>query len=174
MSDRKARGPLSVWLFNVDTCKGTDLLEAGVLLKRFGDRARAQVQANITGADRSDAEAAVVADPAAAERLAGAGSGDGGSSGSGGRSPRGEGRSCHQMNLAWARLWAGVLILSLLQVDAVQAGSDDPEIRAYVNDTCIVADEPYLMPPAEAQDAADQSTARFFRCWASWLASSPS
>jgi len=47
MSDRKAGGPISVWLFNVDTCKGADLLEAGVLLKRFGDRARAQVQANI-------------------------------------------------------------------------------------------------------------------------------
>lgn len=47
MSDRQGGGPISVWLFNVDTCKGTDLLEAGVLLKRLGDRARAQVQANI-------------------------------------------------------------------------------------------------------------------------------
>jgi esterase/lipase superfamily enzyme len=47
MSDRKAGGALSVWLFNVDSCKGDDLLEAGVLLKRLGDRAIAQVQANI-------------------------------------------------------------------------------------------------------------------------------
>jgi esterase/lipase superfamily enzyme len=46
MSNRKA-GLLTVWLFNVDMCKGDDLLEAGLLLRRFGDRARAQVEANI-------------------------------------------------------------------------------------------------------------------------------
>jgi esterase/lipase superfamily enzyme len=48
MSDQKAGGALSVWLFNVDICKGNDLLEAGVLLKRLGDRAQAQVQAYIS------------------------------------------------------------------------------------------------------------------------------
>jgi hypothetical protein len=37
-----------VWLFNVDICKGNDLLEAGVLLKRLGDRAQTQVQAYIS------------------------------------------------------------------------------------------------------------------------------
>jgi esterase/lipase superfamily enzyme len=47
MSDQKAGGALSVWLFNVDICKGNDLLEAGVLFKRLGDRAQAQVQAYI-------------------------------------------------------------------------------------------------------------------------------
>jgi pimeloyl-ACP methyl ester carboxylesterase len=47
MSDRKAGGLLRVWVFNVDICKGDDLLEAGVLLKRLGAQARAQVQANI-------------------------------------------------------------------------------------------------------------------------------
>jgi esterase/lipase superfamily enzyme len=48
MSDHKAGGALSVWLFNVEICKGDDLLEAGLLLKRLGDRAQAQVQAYIS------------------------------------------------------------------------------------------------------------------------------
>jgi pimeloyl-ACP methyl ester carboxylesterase len=47
MSSRKAGSVLSVWLFNVDMCKGDDLMEAGVLLKRLGAQARAQVQAQI-------------------------------------------------------------------------------------------------------------------------------
>ncbi|HEY3729839.1 MAG TPA: alpha/beta hydrolase [Steroidobacteraceae bacterium] len=49
MSDHMPGLPLTVWLFNVSNCRGNDLLEAGVLLKRLGDRARAQVQANISG-----------------------------------------------------------------------------------------------------------------------------
>ena len=48
MTDQRASGALSVWLFNVDVCKGTDLLEAGVLFKRLGDHAQAQVQAYIS------------------------------------------------------------------------------------------------------------------------------
>jgi hypothetical protein len=48
MSSQRPGSLLSVWLFNVDICKGDDLLEAGVLLKRFGGQARAQVQANIS------------------------------------------------------------------------------------------------------------------------------
>jgi pimeloyl-ACP methyl ester carboxylesterase len=47
MSGRKSGGLLSVWLFNVDLCKGDALLEAGVMLKRLGAQARAQVEANI-------------------------------------------------------------------------------------------------------------------------------
>jgi esterase/lipase superfamily enzyme len=47
MSGRKSASLLSVWLFNVDICKGDDLLEAGVMLKRLGAQARAQVEANI-------------------------------------------------------------------------------------------------------------------------------
>jgi hypothetical protein len=47
MSSPRPGGVLSVWLFNVDICKGDDLLEAGVLLKRLGAQARAQAQANI-------------------------------------------------------------------------------------------------------------------------------
>jgi esterase/lipase superfamily enzyme len=37
------RAASSVWLFNVNVCKGDDLLEAGVLIKRFGDLARQRV-----------------------------------------------------------------------------------------------------------------------------------
>jgi len=48
MSSHAPGSLLSVWLFNVDICKGDDLLEAGVLLKRLGDKAKAQVQANIS------------------------------------------------------------------------------------------------------------------------------
>lgn len=33
----------NLWLFNVSACRGNDLLEAGVLMKRFGDRARRRV-----------------------------------------------------------------------------------------------------------------------------------
>jgi len=47
MSDHKAGAALSFWLFDVDTCKGDDLLQAGLLLKQLGDNARAQVQAYI-------------------------------------------------------------------------------------------------------------------------------
>jgi hypothetical protein len=49
MSTGKTGGPLGVWVFNANACKGNDLLEAGVLLKRFGDLARQRVIANIAG-----------------------------------------------------------------------------------------------------------------------------
>jgi pimeloyl-ACP methyl ester carboxylesterase len=49
MSDRKAAGNVDVWyVFNADPCKGDELLEAGVMVKRFGDLARAQVLTNIS------------------------------------------------------------------------------------------------------------------------------
>ena len=38
-----------VWRFNVDLCKGHDLLLAGVLFKRFGAQARARVNARLNG-----------------------------------------------------------------------------------------------------------------------------
>jgi len=47
MSNRDAGGTLAVWRFNADACKGDDILEAGVMLKRYGDLARARVLANI-------------------------------------------------------------------------------------------------------------------------------
>jgi esterase/lipase superfamily enzyme len=48
MSDRKGGGSLTVWWFNADACKGDDLLEAGVMLKRFGELARTRVLDNIS------------------------------------------------------------------------------------------------------------------------------
>jgi esterase/lipase superfamily enzyme len=48
MSNRKAGGTLTVWWFNADACKGDDMLEAGVMLKRFGELARQHVLANIS------------------------------------------------------------------------------------------------------------------------------
>ncbi len=48
MSNRKGSGTLTVWWFNADACKGDDMLEAGVMLKRFGDLAHARVVANIS------------------------------------------------------------------------------------------------------------------------------
>jgi len=47
MSNPKRSADSSVWLFNAQNCKGDDILEAGVMLKRFGDLALAHVQANI-------------------------------------------------------------------------------------------------------------------------------
>jgi esterase/lipase superfamily enzyme len=46
MSNPKGAG-MSVWLFDVNVCKGEDLLEAGVILKRFGTLARKQVLDNM-------------------------------------------------------------------------------------------------------------------------------
>jgi esterase/lipase superfamily enzyme len=48
MTNPKAGINSSVWLFDAQHCKGDDILEAGVMLKRFGDLARAHVVANIS------------------------------------------------------------------------------------------------------------------------------
>jgi esterase/lipase superfamily enzyme len=48
MSAPKAGDSLTVWLFNAELCKGDEMLEAGVLLKRFGNLARDRVVANIS------------------------------------------------------------------------------------------------------------------------------
>jgi esterase/lipase superfamily enzyme len=45
VSDHKAGAAPSIWVFDVDTCKGDDLLQALLLFKRLGDHANAQVQA---------------------------------------------------------------------------------------------------------------------------------
>jgi esterase/lipase superfamily enzyme len=47
MSNRKTTGTFAVWWFNADACKGADMLEAGVMLKRFGDLAKQHVMNNI-------------------------------------------------------------------------------------------------------------------------------
>jgi esterase/lipase superfamily enzyme len=43
MSVRTGAPRANLWLFDVNHCRGQDLLEAGVLVKRFGDRARTRV-----------------------------------------------------------------------------------------------------------------------------------
>jgi pimeloyl-ACP methyl ester carboxylesterase len=48
MSKPKDGGTLTVWWFNADACKGDELLEAGVMLKRFGELARERVMANMS------------------------------------------------------------------------------------------------------------------------------
>jgi esterase/lipase superfamily enzyme len=47
MNDRKTNDALDVYWFNVDACKGSDLLQAGITLKRYGDKAREHALANI-------------------------------------------------------------------------------------------------------------------------------
>jgi hypothetical protein len=56
-----------------------------------------------------------------------------------------------------------VLSLSLLHVQAVFAAKDKDNVavRAYVNDSCIVADEPFFVPAPPPKDGADQATAKF-------------
>jgi esterase/lipase superfamily enzyme len=48
MINPKAGSTTTVWLFDAQHCKGDDILEAGVMLKRFGDLARTRVLANIS------------------------------------------------------------------------------------------------------------------------------
>ena len=64
MSDRGSNGltpagPLSVWVFNASVCNGLDLLEAGVLLKRFGRLAQQRLESDL----------AALTDPAQKQRL---------------------------------------------------------------------------------------------------------
>ncbi len=54
----------------------------------------------------------------------------------------------------------GICALSLLPLPPAQAVGNDVDVRAFVNDSCIIADEPYLAPPSVAGD--DQATARAF------------
>lgn len=48
MDDHNLGNHRTVWLFNVNLCKGDDMLKAAVMLKRFGDLARSQVKATIS------------------------------------------------------------------------------------------------------------------------------
>jgi hypothetical protein len=45
-------------------------------------------------------------------------------------------------------------------VQAASAARDDVEVRAYVNDTCILADEPYLLPAPVANHSGEQGTTK--------------
>jgi hypothetical protein len=68
------------------------------------------------------------------------------------------------MSPAFVRHLTCALSLSLLQVQAVQAGQpahDAVELRAYADDACIIADEPYFLSVSGNKDASDQATAKF-------------
>jgi esterase/lipase superfamily enzyme len=59
MSGRGSNDPLSVWVFDASACNGLDLLEAGVLLKRFGRLAQQRLESDL----------AALTDPAQKQRL---------------------------------------------------------------------------------------------------------
>jgi hypothetical protein len=66
------------------------------------------------------------------------------------------------MKIAFARPLACVLCLSLLRLPAApaaEAAHDKVDVRAYVDDRCIVADEPYFLPVTG--NPSDQANARF-------------
>ena len=46
--DTKSGAMIAVWRFDVDRCKGSDLLEAGVLLKQFRDQGSVQILAQVS------------------------------------------------------------------------------------------------------------------------------
>ncbi|MDP9010890.1 MAG: hypothetical protein M3N91_19660 [Pseudomonadota bacterium] len=56
-----------------------------------------------------------------------------------------------------------VACLSLLQMQTAFAAKDKDSVavRAYVNDACIIADEPYFLPVAPPKDGSDQASAKF-------------
>jgi hypothetical protein len=56
---------------------------------------------------------------------------------------------------------SSALCLSLLQMQVAFAAKDALVVRAYVNDTCIVADEPFFLPAAPPKDGSEQATAKF-------------
>ncbi|HEY2782474.1 MAG TPA: hypothetical protein VGI90_16965 [Steroidobacteraceae bacterium] len=61
-------------------------------------------------------------------------------------------------------LLAIALCASLLQQPAFAAKDKDKDnvsVRAYVNDTCIIADEPFFLPAAPPKDGENQATAKF-------------
>jgi hypothetical protein len=68
------------------------------------------------------------------------------------------------MNVGLAQRAAGALCLCLLHMPpagAAQAAHDDAAVRAYVDDACIIADEPFFLPVPVNKDAADPATAKF-------------
>jgi hypothetical protein len=59
------------------------------------------------------------------------------------------------------RVAVAALCVSLLQMQVAQAAKDTVNVRAFVNDSCIIADEPFFVPVAPAQDGEGQNTAKF-------------
>jgi hypothetical protein len=67
------------------------------------------------------------------------------------------------MNITLVRVVAGALglMIPLLQSQAASTPKESVIVRAYVNDTCIIADEPFFVPEAPANAVAGQNTAKF-------------
>jgi hypothetical protein len=66
------------------------------------------------------------------------------------------------MKTAFARPLTCMLCLSLLRMQAAQAAEaahDKVDVRAYVDDKCIIADEPYFLPVSA--NGSDQANAKF-------------
>jgi len=58
-------------------------------------------------------------------------------------------------------LTSALCCLILLQMQAAFAAKETVSVRAYVNDTCIIADEPFFLPVAPPKDGSEQTTAKF-------------
>jgi hypothetical protein len=54
-----------------------------------------------------------------------------------------------------------VLILALLQMPAAGAARDKIDVHAYLNDACIVADEPFFVPQAKQGGDSEEMTPKF-------------
>ncbi len=64
------------------------------------------------------------------------------------------------MSPALRRFAACLSCVLLLHVESARAAHDRVEVHAYVNDACIVADEPFFLPAPAGEDAA-QANAKF-------------
>jgi hypothetical protein len=64
------------------------------------------------------------------------------------------------MKSSLTRPLAVALSISLLHTPAF-AAKENVIVRAYVNDTCIIADEPFFLPVPPSSAGGDQSTAKF-------------
>jgi hypothetical protein len=66
------------------------------------------------------------------------------------------------MNAIFVRGFTYALCLSLLRMQAAHAAQhDNVEVRAFVDDTCIVADEPFFIPVTVNKDGSDADNAKF-------------
>jgi hypothetical protein len=54
-----------------------------------------------------------------------------------------------------------LLAFALMRTPAAQAAPDKIDVHAYINDSCIVADEPYYVPPAPKNAAGEDMTPKF-------------
>ena len=65
------------------------------------------------------------------------------------------------MKLRLLRFGVVVAVLSLLQLPLAQAALDPPAIHVFVNDSCILADEPFFVPAASSKDGGEPITPKF-------------